>query len=164
MNETKIPKFERVLPAPRDKVWQAWTDPEIIKKWWGPAGFSAPVAEIDLRVGGKYLYCMRGSISPGQPQQDFYSGGEFLEIVPLEKIALTDYFTDKDGSFVKPSAYGMGEMPEKMHVTITFEDAGENQTKLTIRYAEEIPDEHRAGMIQGWDETLDKFGKALGEV
>ncbi|HXL81520.1 MAG TPA: SRPBCC domain-containing protein, partial [Pyrinomonadaceae bacterium] len=49
----------RFFDAPRELVWQAWTDPKQLVKWWGPKNFTAPVAKIDLRVGGKYLYCMR---------------------------------------------------------------------------------------------------------
>lgn len=48
--------ISRVFDAPREKVWKAWTDPELIKKWWGPKDFTAPRIEIDFRVGGKYLF------------------------------------------------------------------------------------------------------------
>ena len=51
----------RVFDAPRELVWKAWTDPEMLMKWWGPKGFTCPHCEIDLRVGGKYLYCMRAA-------------------------------------------------------------------------------------------------------
>jgi uncharacterized protein YndB with AHSA1/START domain len=67
----------RIFDAPREKVWKAWTDPERVKRWWGPKDFTAPVIKIDLRVGGKYLYCMR---SP--EVKDFWSGGIFQEVVP----------------------------------------------------------------------------------
>ena len=44
--------IERVLDAPRERVWEAWTDPEQMKKWWGPKDFTAPTVEIDLKEGG----------------------------------------------------------------------------------------------------------------
>ena len=50
----------REFNAPREIVWKAWSDPEIIKKWWGPKTFSAPFIKNDFKIGGKYLYCMRG--------------------------------------------------------------------------------------------------------
>ena len=50
----------RVYDAPRELLWKAWTDPEQLKRWWGPKAFTTPVSTIDLRVGGKYLSCMRG--------------------------------------------------------------------------------------------------------
>ena len=49
----------RIFDAPRELAWKAWTEPERLKKWWGPKYFTAPVIKNDLRVGGKYLYCMR---------------------------------------------------------------------------------------------------------
>ncbi|KAF5075772.1 Activator of Hsp90 ATPase -like protein [anaerobic digester metagenome] len=68
---------ERVFDAPRELVWKAWTEPGYLKRWWGPKGFTAPAIEIDLRVGGRYLYGMR---SP--EGQDFWSTGEFREGCP----------------------------------------------------------------------------------
>lgn len=84
-NEGKTLVIERVFDAPVEKVWAAWTEPEQIKNWWGPEGYSAPDIQIDLREGGKYLYCMRGPAGPGGPIVDAWSGGEFKEIVPLKK-------------------------------------------------------------------------------
>ena len=52
-------KIKRMIDAPRSLVWKALTDPEKIKSWWGPKDFTAPIAKINLRVGGKYLFCMR---------------------------------------------------------------------------------------------------------
>ena len=49
----------RVFDAPRELVWKAWTDPKYIMQWWGPKGFTAPVCEMDFRVGGKFLCCMK---------------------------------------------------------------------------------------------------------
>jgi len=51
--------MERILDAPRERVWKAGTDPEQMMRWWGPERFTAPVCKIDLRVGGKYHFCMR---------------------------------------------------------------------------------------------------------
>ncbi len=49
----------RVFDAPRELVWKAWTDPKYVMQWWGPKGFTAPVCQMDFRVGGKSLLCMR---------------------------------------------------------------------------------------------------------
>lgn len=77
--------IKRIFDAPRELVWDAWTEPEQIMRWWGPKGFSAPVAKIDLRVGGAYLNCMR---SP--EGKDFWSKGVFREIVAPERLVMTD--------------------------------------------------------------------------
>src|SRR5437879_13910376 len=93
--------IERVFDAPREKVWEAWTTPEMVKKWWGPEGFTAPSIKIDLKVGGKYIYCMHGPVG-SEWDKDMYSAGEFKEIVPNEKIVTTDYFSDEHGNKMNP--------------------------------------------------------------
>ncbi len=156
----------RVFDAPRELVWKAWTDPEQIKRWWGPAGFSAPEIKVDLREGGKYHYCMRGPIEPGGSEQDLWSGGEFKKIVPQEKIVITDYFSDKDGNKLSPADFGLSkDFPAESTITITFKDEGE-KTKLAITYP--IPESAAArkailesGMEKGWNQSLDKLAESL---
>src|ERR1700745_4154100 len=94
--------IERVFDAPRALVWRAWTEPEMIKRWWGPETFTAPEVRVDLRVGGKCVFWMRSSEG-----QYFWSTGTYLEIVPQEKIVVTDSFADENGNPVPPSHYGM---------------------------------------------------------
>lgn len=53
--------FTRVFAAPRELVFRAWTEPELIRQWWGPQGYDTPVAEIDLRPGGEWKTVMRGA-------------------------------------------------------------------------------------------------------
>ncbi|PKN31836.1 MAG: ATPase, partial [Deltaproteobacteria bacterium HGW-Deltaproteobacteria-20] len=122
--------IQRIFAASRDRVWKAWTDPELIAQWWGPKGFTAPVIRVDLREGGRYLYAMR---SPDG--QDFWSTGEYREIAPAERLVVTDSFADAEGNVVPASAYGMtGDWPRELLVTVTFEEHG-GGTKVTLREA-----------------------------
>lgn len=158
--------IERIFNAPRDQVWKAWTDPEIIKKWWGPEGFTAPSIKIDLKVGGKYIYAMKG---PEGSQWDrvMYSSGVFKEIVPQEKIVTTDYFSDAEGNMISPSTEGQdNDFPSEMTVTITFDDLVDGKTKLTIFYPRPETEAQmeamlKSGMKEGWSTSLDKLEKAL---
>ncbi len=148
--------IERTFDAPRALVWKAWTEPKLIKKWWGPIPFTCPVAKSDLKVGGKYLYAMR---SPDK--KDYWSTGSYLEIAPQEKIVATDSFSDKNGNIVSPSVYGMpADMPRELLMTVTFTDVGSNQTKLTIKQAG-MPASMSKMAEAGWTTSLDKFAKAL---
>lgn len=146
----------RVFDAPREKVWKAWTDPEEVKKWWGPKNFTAPVSKIDLRVGGRYLSCMRGPDG-----KDYWSTGVYREIVPMERLVVTDSFADEKGNIVPASHYGMtGDFPLELLVTVTFEELG-NKTKMVLLH-EGIP----AGMMHeltetGWNESFDKLTDAI---
>jgi uncharacterized protein YndB with AHSA1/START domain len=146
----------RVFDAPRELVWKAWTEPEAMKRWWGPKGFTAPVAKIDLRAGGKYLNCMR---SP--EGQDYWSTGVYREVVPPERLVMTDSFADAEGNVVPASHYGMAEnFPLEMLITVIFEEEG-GKTKLTLRHAG-LPVGPDGEMAQaGWNESLDKLAESL---
>lgn len=147
----------REFDAPRERVWKTWTEPELVKQWWGPEGFTAPACTIDLREGGQYLYCMR---SP--EGQDFWSTGTYREIVPMEKIVCTDSFADEKGDRVPASHYGMeGEWPEELVVVATFEERG-GKTKLTLRHLG-IPGPMRDMCTEGWNGSLDKLATCLAK-
>jgi uncharacterized protein YndB with AHSA1/START domain len=148
----------RMIDAPRELVWRAWTDPERLKKWWGPKTYTTPHVRIDLRVGGKYLFCMR---SPDG--KDFWSTGIFREIIPLRKIVMTDSFADEDGNIVSAEHYGMNpDFPLESTFSANLEDH-ERHTMLTIRYedASVFPEKDLEDMQMGWNESLDKLAESL---
>ena len=149
--------IKRTFNAPREKVCDAWTKPELVKCWWGPEGFTAPFAKIDLIVGGKYLFSMR---SP--EGVDYWSTGEYQEIKPPERIVYTDSFSDSEGNVVPAAEQGLpGDWPERLLVTLTFEDAGPGKTDLTLSTSG-IPDaENRDLTMQGWNGSLDKLENCL---
>lgn len=141
----------RVFDAPREIVWKAWTEPERFKLWWGPEGFTCPACRIDLRVGGKYLACMR---SP--EGQEIWSTGVFREIVPERKIVYTDSFSDAEGNPVPASYYGMpGDWPPEMIVTVTFEAAA-GMTTMTLRH-DGLPSDTLGDCEIGWSGSFDKL-------
>lgn len=147
----------RIFDAPRKEVWRAWTEPEQAKKWWGPKNFTSPAAKIDLRVGGKYLNCMRGPDG-----KDYWSTGVYREIVPGERLVCTDSFADEKGNIVPASYYGMtGDWPLELLVTVTFEDAGSGKTKMILRH-EGIPEGMMREMTaSGWSESFDKLAESV---
>ncbi len=158
-NELEI---TRVFDAPRKVVWNAWTDCSLMKRWWGPRGFTAPFCKNDLREGSKYLYSMRApegkEVWSGK---EIWSTGVYREIVPLEKIVATDSFADETGNVVSASHYGMNaDFPREMLLTVTFEDY-EGKTKVTLRHVGFPSDADREGARQGWNESLDKLEQIL---
>jgi len=150
--------IEREFDAPRERVWMAWTTPDLVMRWWGPKGYSAPAARISLRVGGSFLICMR---SPDG--KDTWGTGVYREIVPFERIVSTDSFADEQGNVVSPTDYGMGpDFPRELLLTVTFEEAN-GKTKLTLKHAGmpagKTLDEARVG----WTESFDKLAALLAE-
>jgi len=71
---------KRIIDAPVDIVWKAWTDPNQVTKWWGPEGFTSPTCKIDLREGGNYIFCMRAPAEMGGFEH--YRSGVYKKIVP----------------------------------------------------------------------------------
>lgn len=138
----------RTFDAPRAQIFRAWTDPEILARWWGPKGFTNPVCEFDARVGGAIRIHMRapdGAIYP--------MGGEVREIVPPERLVFTNNALDEAGN---PIIQGL--------TTVTFaEDAGKTKMTLHTRGAAvvEIAVKYLQGMEMGWTMSIDKLQALL---
>jgi uncharacterized protein YndB with AHSA1/START domain len=148
--------IRRVFDAPRELVWKAWIDPEHFQRWWGPKDYTCPFCQMDLRVGGKYLNCMR---SP--EGQDFWSTGVYREIVPPERIVYTDSFADAEGNVVPATHYGMNpDFPLEMLVTVTLEDY-EGKTKMTLKHSDLPAGEMGELTGAGWNESFDKLAENL---
>ena len=146
----------RIFNAPRTLVWQAWTEPEHLKRWWGPKGFISPACKIDLRVGGKYLFCMQ---SP--EGQNFWSTGVYREIVAPKRIVCTDSFADEAGNVVPATHYGMAlDFPLELQVTVTLEEQ-DGKTRMTLRHVGLPSGEMRDLCEEGWNESFDKLAESI---
>jgi len=149
----------RVFEAPRELVWKAWTEPDRIKRWWGPKVFTAPSIELDLRVGGRYLYCMRGPDG-----KDYWSTGVFKEIDAPRSYVATDSFADEKGNVVPSTYYGMDPgFPLEVRFTVKFDDLG-GKTKMTLRHGIPPSSRDREMARQGWNESLDKLAAYLSSA
>ncbi len=147
--------IERIFDAPIDLIWQMWTQPEHFKKWYGPKGFTVPVAEMDVRVGGKHLFCME---SPDGSMK-MWSTGEYTEVAPNERLVYTDSPADENGNVVSPSVYGMPDgYPATTEVTMLLEDL-DGRTKMVMTHAG-VP----AGAKGGWEQAFAKMNDHIESV
>lgn len=148
LNNNPACVVERIIDAPVEVVWEMWTKSEHFKKWYGPTGFSVPVAEIDLRVGGKHLYGME---SPDGSMK-MWSTGEYTEIVPNKRLVYTDSMADENGNVVSPQAMGMPEgYPATTEVKVVLEDLG-GQTRMVLTHTGVS-----AGAGDGWEQAFTKM-------
>ena len=115
--------IERVFDAPRQLVWQAWTDPVQTLKWGGPRSHPMVHAEGEFRIGGSWRACLR-NLETGE---DLWQGGVYHEIQPPGKLIHTFHWEGDDG---KPE--------NEMLLELTFAELGPIKTKLTLR-ANRIP-------------------------
>lgn len=145
----------RTFNAPVEQVWKAWTDPELVKRWWGPTGFTAPLAKIDFREGGASLVCMRAPQKMGG--QDMYSIWAYRKIVPLERIEFIHNLADKDGNKVDPAKLGMPpDFPQDMRHVVVFKSQN-NKTEMTVTQFGWTPGQMRNLAEIGLGQCLDKM-------
>jgi len=145
----------RVFDSPVSKVWQALTEPEQFKKWWGPKDFTCPFCKMEARVGGKFLGCMRAPDG-----KEYWSTGVVKEFIPEKKLVVTDNFADEKGNVKSASEYGMpGDWPEQLQITFELEEA-DGATKLRLQH-DGIPDEMHDECVKSWNESFDKLGKNI---
>ena len=141
----------RVLDAPSELVWKAWTDPKHLAKWWGPHGFTNPVCEIDLRPGGRLYIIMRSPDGVEYPMK-----GVFREIVEHERLVFTAVAEDTQGI---PALESL--------TTVTFAKQG-TKTMLTVEASAvglaPIASQMLQGMEAGWTQTLERLADLVPQL
>jgi len=137
--------LERLLDAPRDKLFRCWTEAELITQWFTPPPWTTPFAQIDVRPGGANLILMRGPDGQEMPNR-----GVYLEVVPNERLVFTDAYV---------RAWEPSEKPF-FTVVLTFEDEG-GKTRYTARarhWTVADKEQHeQMGFHQGWGVATDQL-------
>ncbi len=139
---TAVLRIARTFPASRQRVFEAFTEPELLKQWWGPAGFSLPKATVDFRVGGAYRFGMQ------PPQGDLmYLVGTFREIKRPERLVYTWVWE--------------GAPPESQTVvTVEFREV-EGNTEVVVTQEPFPNDEARQQHVFGWEGGFDRLTEIL---
>ena len=133
--------LERTFDAPIDLVWQMWTEPQHFGAWYGPPGASLPVAEMDVRPGGKRRICMEMQ-TPDGPMSMWFTG-EYVEVAPPERLVYTEAMADEEGNATSPMTT----------VTVELRTMGVG-TALVMTHAG-IPSDSPGA--QGWAMAFDKL-------
>ncbi|MCC6457824.1 MAG: SRPBCC family protein [Caldilineaceae bacterium] len=148
--------IERVFDAPRELVFDAWTDPAHVAHWWGPTGFTTTTQGMDVREGGIWRFIMHGPDGTDYPNKIVYT-----EVVKPERLVYVhgDDKDDNDGD--KESDAG------QFQVTVTFAEQG-NQTQITMRMlfatTAEFDAAKEMGAVTGANQTLDRLEKFLAQA
>ena len=142
----------RLIDAPREAVFRAWTDPELLKQWFAPRPYTTPVAELDVRPGGASLVVMRSPEGREMPNR-----GVYLEVVENERLVFTDAYTQAWEPSQKPF----------MTVVLTFEDEG-GKTRYTARvrhWTAADREAHEAmGFHEGWGRCADQLAALVAQL
>jgi uncharacterized protein YndB with AHSA1/START domain len=143
----------RIFNAPREKVFRAWTEPDLFKQWFAPKPWTTPKAELDVRAGGANLVVMRSPEGNEMPCL-----GVYLEVVPNRKIVFTNAYTEA----WQPSAHPF------MTVVLTFEEAGDGKTKYTARVLHwTVADREKheqMGFHKGWGQCADQLAAVVESI
>jgi uncharacterized protein YndB with AHSA1/START domain len=149
----------RTFNAPVEMVWKVWTDPELVKRWWGPKHFVSPVAKIDFREGGKSIVSMKAPKEMGG--QEFYSIWEYVKIIPLQTIEFIQNLSDQEGNKTDPAKVGMpADFPLDIRTVVSFRELANNKTAMTVtEYAAfgTISNFAQIGLEQSLDKMLAIF-------
>lgn len=150
-------EITKTVAAPVRNVWEAWTDPEKVKRWWAPEGLTCPSAKIDFKVGHKSIVCMRSP--PGNGRGDMYSTWTYKKIVPQKRIEFIHDFSDKQGNFIDPVAMGMpSDFPKHMLFTVEFKEMAGERTLLTVAQHGWKGGQMMEFARTGLNQSLDKMG------
>lgn len=143
----------REIDAPREKIFRAWTDPELLKQWFCPKPWGVSHAELDVRTGGTSVIVMNG---PNGEVVD--NRGVYLEVVPNEKIVFTDAFKTAWVPSEKPFMTGI----------VLLEPLGDGKTKYTAiarHWTEEDKKMHEAmGFHEGWGAATDQLAALVATI
>ena len=136
--------IKRVFNAPRALVWQAWTDPKMMAQWFGPRGFTNPVCELDVRVGGRLYIVMRGPDGADYPMK-----GVFTEVVAPERLVFTNIAVDQAGRHLLEgeTIVSLAEHGGKTELVVKSHAVG------LVPFAPQM----LAGMEAGWTQSIDKL-------
>ncbi|MEX5234265.1 SRPBCC domain-containing protein [Kocuria arenosa] len=155
-------EITRVFQAPAQRVWRAWSDPQEIQKWWGPHGFTCPVAEVDLRVGGRALVAMRAPAEFGGG--DTYSTWTFTEVDSGHRFAYVFNFSDAQGNRLVPAEIGLPEgIPDDGQHVVTFRALDDRRTEMTMVEHGYTTVQARDLSKAGLEQCLDKMATAMNQ-
>jgi uncharacterized protein YndB with AHSA1/START domain len=137
--------IHRTFAAPRALVYEVWTRPEHIARWWGPADFTVPHYTMDARPGGGFRVCLRAPDGT-----DHWAEGTYRELAPPARLVFT-WAWDRDQPRVETV------------VTIDLADEGD-RTHMTFRHGRFPSRSERDGHNEGWSECFDKLPGYLAEL
>jgi len=137
----------RLIDAPRELVFKAWTDAEHLLAWWGPKDYPAIRARADVRLGGTWRAALRST----EDGRLLTHGGRFREVVPPERLVFTFTWDEE------------GERGQETVVTMTFADQG-GKTLMTLRQAPFQSTGEREGHRGGWTSAFERLDELLRSI
>ncbi len=150
----------RVLDAPVEAVWEYLTVPENFGRWWAPEQFVVSKAELDVRAGGRYLWCMRGPA--GWDGNNPCYTGTFSEVIQRQKLSYNVKWADEQGNILTAAEMGM-DFPDESRQQIAFEALPDGRTIMTVTEFASPLNQMFAYSYAGVSQGIDKMMEYLSE-
>lgn len=148
-------EINRIINAPRQLVFDAWTDPDKLAQWYAPYGCTITVKKFELKQGGQFLHCI---YTPGF---DCWCMGEFLEVDAPNKLVYTLNNCDEDGNPVTPAVMGKDDdWPMKTTVTVTFTEQ-DGKTAVYLHQTVDMELAKKTGAYPSWLQMLDRLEEII---
>ena len=150
-------RVEREFDAPLERVWAAWTEPDDLRRWWGPAGFTCPRAVADVRAGGRIFVTMRAPDEWGGMEQ--HSTWDLVEVEPPRHLTYVFRFADADGNAITPLEAGIPAdgVPEQGEHEVVLSPLAGGRTRLEMTERGYSTAEARDMSQAGLEQCLDKM-------
>jgi len=150
----------RDFEAPVERVWQAWTESDQVKLWWGPQGFTAPLANMDVREGGTSLVSMR---SPDG--HDFYNTWTYEKVDQPRRLEFVVRFADQSGTTLDPATIGLPpDIPRDVRHVLVFEPTGASTSRLSVTEYGYGTRETAEMSKMGLEQCLDKMAASFSQA
>lgn len=156
MGSAKEVVVSRELDVPPEVAWKAWSEPEQVRQWWGPTGFSCPRADMDFRVGGTSLVTMQAPAAYGGFQM--HNRWTYTGIVEPSRIEFVSTFADDTGAMVAPAEVGIESgVPNEVPHLVELQPLAGGRTRVTVTEFGYTTEQARDLSQGGQEQVMDKM-------
>lgn len=144
----------RIFDAPRELVFQAWTDEKFLQRWYAPNGCTLEFYQLDVRPGGVFHHCIHNP-----DYGPCIVSGVYREVTPPSRLVLTMFLADRDGNAIERDVKHPN-WPKETTLTVSFEDLG-GRTKVTLEQTVSEALAKETGAYPSWLQMLDRLAEQL---
>lgn len=149
-------RITREFNAPIETIWKMWTDPGLFSQWYGPNGFTVPVAEMNVTVGGTRKICME--MQTPERTMSMWFIGVYKDVTSPKRLIYTESMCDAEGNVISPSDMGMPEgTPDVTEVVIELTEEN-GKTVMTMTHKGVPAGSPGEG---GWTQAFDKLASII---
>lgn len=150
----------RTVAATPEAVWRAWTDAALVRRWWGPTGFTCPRADMDVRIGGTSHVTMQGP--PEYGGMTFHNRWSYTALQYPTRLEFTSTFANEHGTVIDPTDAGApGSLPREVPHVVTIRDLGNGSAEIEVVESGYTDEQVRMISQAGQEQCMDKLATLL---